>query len=84
MPQQQKETSQSGSLPHLHSPGLRLPNGESARQLTPKKTASSQSLERWLKERPKQEHWNAVARVGGQKWDTPSRRSGSEYVHCRI
>lgn len=67
MPQQQKETSQSGRLGDTHSLSLRLPKGESARQLAPKKTTSSQNLERWLKERPEEEHWNAVARMSGQK-----------------
>jgi hypothetical protein len=65
MPQQQKETSQSGRLPDTHSCGLRLPKSENAQQLAPKKTTSSQNLESWLKERPKQEHWNAVARMSG-------------------
>jgi len=67
MPQRQKETSQSGRLGDTHSLSFRLPKGESARQLAPKKTTSSQTLQRWLKERRKEEHWNAVARMSGQK-----------------
>jgi hypothetical protein len=67
MPQQQKETSQSGRLPDTHSRGPRLPKGESERQPASKNTTNSPNLERWLKERSKQEHWNTVARMGGQK-----------------
>jgi hypothetical protein len=67
MPQQQKEASQSGRLPDTHPRALRLPKGESARQLAPKKATNPQNLERWLKEQPKQEHWNVIARMGGQK-----------------
>jgi hypothetical protein len=67
MPQQQKETSQSGRLPDTHSRSPHLPKGESARRLASKNTTHSPNLERWLKERPKQEHWNAVAKMGGQK-----------------
>jgi hypothetical protein len=66
MPQQQKEMIQSGPSMNVTTTRLRSSRNGNARQIAQSKTKESRSLERWLKEQPSQEHWNAVARIHGQ------------------